>query len=131
MISNFAIVINKNLDESAKVATIFHELGHYFCGHLPMPENIKHIPKRGKLNPEVKEFEAETVCWLLCRRFGIKNPSEKYLSGYLKNNEEIPEGISYDAILKSCGKIERMLEGKYTTPKDLIVKFPDKKLSLF
>ena len=48
--------------------------------------------------------------------------SEEYLSGYLENNEEIPEGISYDAILKSCGKIEQMLNGKYTTPKVLIYK---------
>lgn len=82
---------------------------------------IKHIPERIRLNLLIKEFEAETVCWLLCRRFGIKNPSEKYLNFYLDNNEEIPEGMSYDAILKSCGKIETMLNGKYTTPKEIIV----------
>lgn len=120
--SHFAIVISKNICKLDKVATIFHELGHYFCGHLHITEDIKHIPKRYDLNLPVKEFEAETVCWLLCKRFGIKNPSEKYLSGYLAKNEEIPEGISYDAILKSCGKIEQMLNGKYNTPKELFVK---------
>ncbi|MBQ7704038.1 MAG: hypothetical protein IJT73_01210 [Selenomonadaceae bacterium] len=122
LISNFAIVVNENLDELEKAATIFHELGYYFCGHLPMPNNIKHIRPRCGLSSSVEEFEAETVCWLLCKRLGIKNPSEDYLSGYLENNEEIPEGISYDAILKSCGKIEQMLNGKYTTPKELFCK---------
>ena len=122
LISNFAMVINENLGESEKVATIFHELGHYFCGHMSLPNYIKHIPKRYNLDLSVREFEAETVSWLLCERFGIKNPSEKYLSGYLKKNDEIPEGISYDAILKSCGKIEQMLNGKYTTPKELVSK---------
>ena len=129
--SLFEIVINKNLPQTEKVATIFHELGHYFCGHLNVNGIIKHIPERATLDSSVEEFEAETVCWLLCERLGIKNPSEKYLKGYLKNNEEIPEGISYDAILKSCGKIEQMLEGKYITPKDLIVKSSDKEISLF
>ena len=117
----FEIIINSNLSESEKISTIFHELGHYFCGHLLMPKDIKHVPQRSILSQSVEEFEAETVCWLLCKRFGIENPSEKYLNSYLDNNEEIPEGISYDAILKSCGKIETMLNGKFVTPKELFV----------
>ena len=120
----FEIVVNKNLSMVAESATIFHELGHYFCGHFPMDGNIKHVPQRetSELSDGVKEFEAETVCWLICERLGIDNPSEEYLSGYLEKNHEIPEGISIDAILKACGRIESMVYGTYRTPKELLVE---------
>ena len=119
----FYIVINESMSETEEAATVFHELGHYFCGHFRMPDKIKHIPRRmvETLTDQVREFEAETVCWLVCKRLGIINPSEKYLKHYLENNNEVPEGISFDAILKACGKIENMLLGKYKTPKELII----------
>ena len=53
------------------------------------------------------------MCWLLCERCGINNPSVRYLNGYLDNNNDIPDGISIDTILKACGKIERMLSMAY------------------
>lgn len=120
----FEIVVNKKLSMAAEAATIFHELGHYFCGHFHMDSGIKHIPQRDtkKLSEGLKEFEAETVCWLICERLGIDNPSEEYLSGYLGRNHEIPEGISIDAILKACGRIESMVYGTYKTPKELLVE---------
>ena len=93
-----------------KCITIFHELGHYFCGHFSYKYKKKYIPDRGAKIESVfvREFEAETVCWLLCERQGIKNPSAAYLSGYLDNYNEIPQNISLDCILKACGRIERM-----------------------
>lgn len=119
----FDIVVNESMNRTEEAATIFHELGHYFCGHFQMSDKIKHIPKRifESLTDQVREFEAETVCWLVCKRLGIVNPSEKYLKDYLGNNDEVPEGISFDAILKACGKIESMLLGTYKTPKELIL----------
>ena len=56
---------------------------------------------------QTKEFEAESVAYLVCARIGIDNPSEEYLAGYFKNNEEVPN-ISVDAVMKAAGLIEQM-----------------------
>lgn len=47
------------------------------------------------------------MCYLVCSRLGIENPSEEYLSGYLKANAEIPK-ISLDCVMKAAGLIEQM-----------------------
>lgn len=111
----YDIVVNHTFSDAEKCATIFHELGHYFLGHMTYSQKNKNVPKRGnEINSLlVREFEAETVCWLLCERCGINNPSVRYLNGYLDNNNDIPDGISIDTILKACGKIERMLSMAY------------------
>ena len=69
-----AITINRNHDATTRLTTIYHELGHAYCGHLHNPE-INYLPRRYSLPLQVREFEAESVCWMLCERQGIKNPS--------------------------------------------------------
>lgn len=64
---------------------------------------------------------AESVCWLVCERLGIKNPSAEYLSGYLDNNENIPV-ISIDTVLKSASKIEKMIKETKAPRKEIIVE---------
>ena len=111
----YDMVINSNLSDTEKCVTIFHELGHYFAGHFIYDKKNPNTPDRGPeiRNIQVREFEAETICWLVCERCNIYNPSEQYLHGYLSNNDEIPEGISIYHILKAAGKIESMLEFSY------------------
>lgn len=116
----FGMVLNKNMPNASKLATIFHELGHAFCGHLHQP-SAKWLPLRYGLTDNEAEFEAESVCWLVCERLGIGNPSAAYLSGYLNKNDEIPN-ISIDAVLKAVGMIERILSGVNTPKKELIIK---------
>lgn len=57
-----------------------------------------------------KEFEAETVSWLICERLGIGNPSERYLSGYLDEHGNIPQDISIHHILLAVNEIEKILK---------------------
>jgi hypothetical protein len=116
----FGMVLNKNIPNASKLATIFHELGHAFCGHLYQPD-AKWLPQRYGLTDNEEEFEAESACWLLCERLGIDNPSAEYLSGYLNNNSEIPN-ISIDAVLKAVGMVERILGGINSPKKELIIK---------
>src|SRR5262249_37405793 len=83
-----------------------HEIAHLYCGHLGTLDT-RWWPDRQSLSDEVREFEAESVSYLLCGRFGIDSPSAEYLSGYVKNHNETPE-ISLDSVIKAAGLIEQM-----------------------
>ena len=116
----FGIVINQNMENASKAATVFHELGHVFCGHFDT-QDMKYLPQRSCLAMEEKEFEAESVCWIICERLGIDNPSAKYLNEYLKDNQCIPE-ISIETVLKAAGEIEKIWTGIGSPRKELIIK---------
>ena len=70
-----------------------------------------YLPKRLNIPLNVIEFEAESVCWLLCERQGIKNPSAEYLSRYVDANKNIPD-ISLDTVLKAVNTIEQLQDHK-------------------
>lgn len=116
----YNMVVNKNLESEAKFSTILHELGHSYCGHLGTPDD-KWWADRCYLSENEREFEAESVCWLVCERMGIKNPSAEYLNGYLDNNGEIPQ-ISIDTVLKVVGMIEGLITGNKEPRKEIITK---------
>ncbi|MBQ7560883.1 MAG: hypothetical protein IJS99_03475 [Synergistaceae bacterium] len=117
----FAITINKNHDFTTQLTSTYHELGHIYCGHLYTPD-IEYLPERYNLPLEISEFEAESVCWLICERQGIKNPSAEYLSRYLNDNKTIPS-ISIDTVLKAVTSIEEIISHNITTPrKELLLK---------
>ena len=119
----FGMTVNSKLDAPTKLATMYHELGHLYCGHL-YGEEIKHIPHRYYLPLENMEFEAESVCWLLCERHGIDNPSAAYLDGYLNENKELPD-ISVETVLKAVAQIETIRNGVSAPLKELIIKKDD------
>ncbi len=102
----YALLLNANLSAEARYATLVHELAHLYCGHLGTP-NDKWWPDRRGLDYAAAEFEAESVCYLVCERVGIENPSDQYLAGYLGAKEQIPS-ISLDCVMKTAGLIERM-----------------------
>ena len=95
--------------------TLAHELGHLYAGHIGTPNPNWWSDRRG-LDLKVREFEAESIAYLVCARFGIDNPSEAYLAGYMRNNEEIPE-ISLDCVTRVAGLIEQMGRGRLTPRK--------------
>ncbi len=102
--SRFLISVNKNQSPTEMFHTICHELGHLFCRHLTYDPTKKRI-----LSLKEKEFEAETVAWLVCKRHGVINPSEEYLATYTPEGE-IPI-CSTDYILKAVTEVEKMLKG--------------------
>ena len=116
----YQVIINKNFSPEEKFATITHELGHLYCGHLGSPDTTW-WPERKTENICTKEFEAESVTWLVCERLGIKNPSASYLSNYLEGNNKIPN-VSLEAILKAAGMVEAMTMRKFTIRKEIIIK---------
>jgi hypothetical protein len=104
----YELILNSKLSREARYATLVHELAHLYCGHLGTP-NPKWWPDRSGLKLAVCEFEAESVCYIVCKRIGISNPSDQYLATYLQEKNEIPV-ISFDRVMKSAGLIEDMAE---------------------
>lgn len=103
----YLLSVNKNAEKGECFASICHELGHLFCYHLRCLGNVD--PWCVRIPPyAVKEFEAESVSWLICERLGIGNPSEKYLSNYVSDNNEIPPGISIERVLSAANEIWKL-----------------------
>lgn len=102
----YHLSLNAQTNTAGRYATLVHELAHLYCGHLGTT-NEKWWPDRPGRDKKAAEFEAESVTHLVCSRKGIDSKSDKYLSGYLEKNNEIPD-ISLDLVLKSAGLIERM-----------------------
>jgi len=102
----YELLFNSSLSDEAKYATLTHELGHLYCGHLGTPNDRWWPDRRGLLGP-VAEFEAEAICYLVCNRLGIDNPSDQYLAGYLVPGQDVPP-ISLECVMKTAGLIEQM-----------------------
>ena len=102
----YELLLNSNLSAEARYATLVHELGHLYCGHLGTLDE-KWWPDRRGLPLPIREFEAESVCYLVCTRLGIDNASAEYLAGYVRQFEATPP-ISLDCVMKSSWLIEQM-----------------------
>jgi len=74
----YKLILNSNHSLETKYATLVHELAHLYCGHLGTP-NQQWWPDRTGLHKGIQEFEAESICYLVCERLGIVNPSANYL----------------------------------------------------
>lgn len=115
----YGLIVNGNLEVNAKLATVMHELGHLFCGHLgtPAPGNddqksaITGLADRTDTGIEAREFEAESVSWLVCGRLGVDTPAGRYLSGHLSANGAVPP-VSLEVIFKAVRRIEDALGGR-------------------
>lgn len=116
----YLISVNKQASNGMKLATIAHELGHLFCKHQPAPADWKQWETRN-LPRAAKEFEAESVSWLICERLNIGNPSEEYLSHYLDKNSTIPVGVSVDTILKATNQIWSLCQSNSISVKEGLV----------
>ena len=108
---DYLMTINENFSIEAAFVGVCHELGHLFCHHLEPPQ------KKGdplwevrQLTVQEKEFEAETVAWLVTRRHGIKDSkSIEYLAGYLDNDGKIPP-VDVSLIMSAVDRIEALLQ---------------------
>lgn len=102
----YDVILDQNHTPEAQFATLVHELGHLYCGHIGTPDPHWWPDRRG-LPDSVAELEAESVAYLVCQRQGIAVSSESYLHGYVADHQEIPP-ISLDRVVKTAGLIEEM-----------------------
>lgn len=102
----YELILNARHPPAVKYATLAHELGHLYCGHIGTPDD-RWWPERRGLPLESKEFEAESASYLVCSRIGIDTPSEEYLADYTKSHRAVPL-ISLETVTRAAGLIEAM-----------------------
>lgn len=120
--AHYLISVNETLSLGARYASIMHELGHFFCRHLIPPYGTDWWNVR-RLSHADKEFEAESVAWLVCERLNIDNPSENYLAGY--QAEMIPDNVSVDHIFKAHNEIWKLLFEQQYAKKSFLYKIDE------
>jgi len=107
---SFLVRLNETHDSAARFATLAHELGHLFCGHLGKAGD-DFWENRNDLEHPSRELEAEAVAYLVASRMGLITASKKYLSIYLQAGAELPK-YSMETILTAAGAVELMAKGK-------------------
>lgn len=103
----YEIRLNNRHDANVQFATLAHELAHLYLGHLGEDKFLK-ITDRQTLTNKTSELEAESVCYIVCHRNGVKPNSDAYLSGFITGNENV-ESMDLYALLKAAGQIETLL----------------------
>jgi hypothetical protein len=102
----YELLLNSRQSREEQYATLVHELGHLYCGHLGSP-NKRYWQDRRGLDRQVVECEAESISYLVCNRLGIETPSAEYLAGYLGECGKTPL-ISLETVIKVAGLIRQM-----------------------
>ncbi|MGH2396086.1 MAG: ImmA/IrrE family metallo-endopeptidase [Terriglobales bacterium] len=100
------VALNRKHSAEEQYATLVHELAHIHCGHLGADPD-EWWPDRKGLKSEQREFEAESVSFLVCRRLSLDTPAVHYLAGYVESRDGIPR-ISLEAVLRVSGYIESL-----------------------
>ncbi len=106
----FILRLNQSHALPARFATLAHELGHLFCGHLGKQPG-EFWEDRRKLDWTAREMEAEAVAKLVASRYGLTTASEKYLSSHLKPEAVLPK-FSLEHILTAANTVEELAKGK-------------------
>ncbi|GIK14748.1 MAG: ImmA/IrrE family metallo-endopeptidase [Candidatus Brocadia sp. AMX2] len=105
--TQYRIHINRNHDPAVKFATLVHELGHLFLGHLGSDRKLG-VPERRALDHSQQELEAESVAYIVCERNGVKSKSQTYLANFVNANTTI-DHIDVYQVMRAAGQIETQL----------------------
>jgi len=106
--NRYRIRLNHNHPPAVKFATLAHELGHLFLGHLGPDPRLK-IPRRSRPTEAHMELEAESVAFIVCHRQGIEPRSHSYLAEFVKADTALDDLDLYQ-IMRAAGLVEGLLE---------------------
>jgi hypothetical protein len=105
--SEYRLDLNRNHAPPVQFATLVHELGHLFLGHLG-PDRMLNIPERSGLDHTQEELEAESVSFILCERNGVASKAEAYLTRFVTTNATVDD-IDVYQVMRAAGQVETLL----------------------
>ena len=112
---NYLILINRERRPEDKYAALVQELARIFCGHRG-GDSKAWWQDRQQLKTHVKQIEAESVAYLVCRRKGLVSNAAKYLKEYQTQDRELPV-LGFNGVLQAASYIEGMGKSKWKKPK--------------
>lgn len=92
---------------ASALATLVHELGHLYCGHLGSPD-LKWWPDRRHVSQLASEFEAESVAAIVMQRWDPSVELPPHLAQYLRYERTLPPDVSLERIVKSAEEVLAM-----------------------
>lgn len=110
----FGVQVNRNLDPAAQYITLVHELAHVLCGHCG-PTRKDGRDNRMDLDKRVKEFEAESVAYLVAARQRLETDHPRYLADYVGQDGLIPE-IDIATVFSVANTVEELGRKKPSKP---------------
>jgi hypothetical protein len=105
--TTYQVTVNRNHEANVQFATVAHELGHLFLGHLGKDKYLN-VPERPRLDHSQRELEAESLSYMVCARNGVLSRSERYLSTHVKNDTTV-DHIDLYQVMRAAGQVETLL----------------------
>lgn len=105
--TQYKIVINTNHPPPVQFATLAHELGHLFLGHLGADRHLK-VSARLGLEHWQEEIEAESVAYMVCHRHGVTPNSEAYLADFAAFDSRAGRLDLYQ-VMRAAGQVEKFM----------------------
>ena len=99
----YRVRLNSIHNLASRFATLAHELGHVYCGHVGCDRKGRWVHRKN-LNHAQREMEAEAVSWLVCQRNNVQTKSREYLSELVKMTD--PSSISMYSIFEAANRVE-------------------------
>jgi hypothetical protein len=105
---DFLVEVQEDPNLATQYATLTHELGHIYSGHLGKRPGDWWVDRKA-LSKKVVEIEAESIAYLVCQRRGIETKSAEYLAHFADERIELPP-VDIERVLSVTYHIERMGE---------------------
>lgn len=106
------VEISESLDPSGRYATLAHELGHLYCGHVGTIDEKAWRP-RTYLSEEAMEIEAEAVAYVACLRLDPSATMPPHLAQYTEPGAGVPP-IDLAVVTRAAGRVIDLYESPET-----------------
>lgn len=105
----YEVEINQTQSTTERLATLAHELGHLYCGHVGTHDEDL-WPGRRDIGEHSAEIEAESVAWLLCQRLDETAVLPPYLHQHVEAGRPLPP-YDLQRVLTAAGRLVEMVGG--------------------
>lgn len=99
----YEVELNRTYSPTEKLATLAHELGHVYCGHLGADTN-GHWKDRSHLEQDLRELEAESVARVVFSSLEPAVSLPDHLSQFFAAEPD-PSGINLEPVLRAAGRV--------------------------